>query len=310
MTKLEIRSAENSVNLLIEQETQRVIADHLPTIYSVKQTLSKDIKTYKFYSPEEVETHIREFFAAIDEAIETCGRQRRAKKKTVQTLQLFLRRLYTVASIESHIRAAEQGLKAALAIAGGREELILQRHGEGQSGRLFIRTLHLLTTGDLSANSFPRVILFVDDVAHSGYQMWTNVHLIRDAYPTLPVVVSVGTITDRALTNIRLGLSGNDQLLFQEKKPCIETMVSEIQSPALRQELTALAAEFFTQRMSNSDFDTTGRLSTHITTPFKLPDETSNGRLASIFSDRLNKRVYFNLRPVDSQRDRYYPNVL
>ncbi len=308
--KESILSPEIFINAAIEKETCRVISEHLPTIYSVKVTIQDGKNELELFSPREVERHIRHFFAVSDKVIESCARGLNVKKNTLQTFQLFFRRLYTVTTIESQISAVEQGIELARQMAGGEESGILHRHSGGESGRLFTRTARLTSPTDLSQQKSPKVILFTDDAAHSGEQMRINTIITKDFFPKVPIIISVGAISDRAQATIRRGLSSKDCLIFQEVKPCLKTMIDELPVEEMRQEMMAFANCFFANHMKNANSMESGLLSTHIVTPFKLPDLTSNGRLGSIRSLFSKKEVYFTMRSADSMRDRCYPQVL
>ncbi len=311
MTKKEnpVFSREDQLELAIEQETQRVIADHLPTIFSVRNR-----ETGKLYQPQDVEKHIRYFFSQVDMSIEqAAGRLSNSSlipETVVRQLQLFFRQLYTVASIESHYRAIEAGRDAALKMVEGEESRIACYSASTMSGRLFYESARLLYAWDPYEVPKERpsrdvgVMLITDDVAHSGKQLRSLASNVRH-YHDVPLIISVGVVTTRGREKINEVLGRKDLLIAQEGRPCLKELISQDPSTRRREQLTQLAEQFF--RFQLEDPEVCLR-ATHIITPFKQPDACSNGKLAGVVED--GGYTYFAMRPVDSYQDRLYPKAL
>ncbi len=329
------RSAENSyyseINLdrQIERETQRVIADHVPTIYAVQGWASSEYG-YPFSiatvdsvceqaaaAPQKVEQQIRNFFAAADELIVESGARRQISPDSVERFKIFFRRLYTVATPELLIGAIESGQTTARKLVGGEENRVLYWQSAGKSGELFRHNLDsrfynpsgVLTQPDYSLidKRYPKVALIVDDVIHSGDQIWRSIRDARDYLPrSVSIVVSVGATTTRGLESVRKVLRSKDILIFQEKRLGLGELIATAQvSKKQKKELLKLAADFF----STQGYEVkVGLSATHIITTFKLPDRLSNGCLRSLTVQ--GQRVEFTPKPVSPKIHRLYPQAL
>ncbi len=308
----------------VQQETQRVITDHLPTIFATaffqspevdlnsKQEIAISLgKQYlpvrRPIPPEEVANHIKVFFAKADEVIEQIGRGQKLRPSSVDKFKLLFRKLYTVASIESHVAAIESGRAVAINLAGGDEAAVLCPHRDRRSAELFERSARLAFTEDpYESKQKPqhRVVLLIDDVAHSGDQITAHLHGAHLNHPGLPVVISLGTVTDRAMARLREEMESHDVLIFQEKKLSLAEMIDQIKSPSVRKELRMLAEDFFDRHTLMLD----GINATHIITSFKLPDGVSNGCLGTLSIQGICH--HFSVKPVEPSRDRLYPEVI
>ncbi len=292
----------------IESETKRVIVDHLPTVFAAKGWVSVDnIDPHELAErldqlPKKISEQINKYFALADSLIEQAGKTVGAQKNNIETFKLFFRQLYTVASIESHIAAIESGRNAALKITGSQEEAIIVWSVTSRSGGVFFRNFQRLS-GEVQSEGVqvkPRVILILDDVAHSGDQMRLTIHDAKQAYASLPVVVSLGVTTTRALEAMSPALGPSDQIIYHSKRPCLKELIADVPSPVARMELIDLARNFFTLQGYKSIEN--AMMATHIITPFKLPDSTSNGVLGQLYFDQ----DYLSFTGVGS-KDRIYP---
>ncbi len=284
----------------IEIETKRVIADHLPTIYATRSRTGD--RFLDPIPPNQIESHIRHFFSEADEAILAAGKLSRSPSEIVHQFQLFFRQLYTVAQIETQLGAIENGRTEALKLTSGCEEQIEYLFVHSASGNLFSRCA-AINSGHKGSIG---VVVVIDDVAHSGSQMGYAFDRAKRTYPGRPVVVSVGVITERAKEYIQRSMDRDfDKLLYVENRFSLKEMIEAVPGRKRRNELTKLAETFFTEQR-NFDFTISVR-ATHIITPFKLPDTTSNGPLALILN---NDRVTTFIPSRALTPNRLYPTVL
>ncbi len=327
MSKFELtRRSEASLAQQIAAETQRVIDDHVGTIYAL-QPWASGSRQYPFTGltpeklaeklaagPQEVAAQITKFFAKADSLVEKVARGLVLSPGVTDHFKLMLRRLYTVASIESQIAAIETGRAAALQITKGRESGIGYFPVESKSGELFKRNVQLIFTEKMAVfdydncHALPRIktILVIDDVAHSGKQMFEHLNYLHHQFPNVPVVLSLAVITNRAEKEIVTQLRPVDKFIFQEKRPDLRAMINEIGSEKIRWELTRLAEKFF---IAQGHHSASGLRATHITTPFKLPDIVSNNILDQVGACG-EVTVPFTFREVVGRRDRLYPTAI
>ncbi len=304
----------SSAEQAIEQETLRIIRDHLPTVYSI--SLKRKPELCCLDDEKEVDQHIRYFFSCADQVIGRVGQELELPKSVINEFKLDFRKLYTVASIESHLKAIELGRAKALRMAGGDENGILAMSTPSNSGRLMKDSAKLAFT----TNPYERfgrkikVILLTDDASHSGAHLVNKLWNIRDDWPYTPIVVAVGTITKRALerfsdspeTNWGSGsLRPIDALVYSELRLSLRDMFEQIPSLSKRQQMYSLAEKFFA---SQNQLLRRGLKATHLITPFKLPDFVSNGELAQILLN--GEKVCFTMRAVETLPDSLYPRVL
>ncbi len=305
----------------IEEETQRVIADHLPTIYAaiyyngrvvapgtnleIDKINRKFIPKYLPVNAEQVESHIRDFFAKADSMVDLYGAQLKISQAAVDRFKVLFRQLYTVVPTDLHIAAVEDGYAAAMKIAGS-DEQIGYFTGYHRSGRL-------LTLGanpsaeDESKFDLAKVkaVLLIDDVAHSGWQMAGMIARAEKKYPGTPIIVSLAAVTSRA--ELCLGHECGSQtyrLMYQRRVLSLSELIDQIKSYKLQQELLTLAREFFAQQ---GILHQEGLSATHIITAYKMPDGTSNGTLGKLEFPGLSAR--FAMDTLD-ERDSLYPSSL
>ncbi len=323
---------EKAIIKKIEAETHRVVADHQPTIYALQGWASaqNDFPYTKYgvglknmcdqiaASPDQVDQHIRSFFSRVDTTIDDAGKKINSPNEIIATLKLFLRQLYTVASIESHVKAVEAGAVAARKRAGGKSEKVLLYEAKGLSGGVFQKDLALIPAGrrpEVPLGEIPdwergqyKVILVVDDVAHSGENMSLNLLRVRNVFPKTPVIISVGVVTTRALecihTDNRFDKTG-DQIIWQEKRLSLGEMIAKVEPEPKRQALLDLAYEYFGRQSHGTEF---ALKATHIITPFKLPDRTSNGPLSRVCAHLNDDGVTFAMHEVQSKKNSLYPS--
>ncbi len=320
MKSSEKLSAEKSIDCRIAAETERVVRDHVSTIFAVQGIISDDqpfpytkLKAYQIVdavttAPERAEKHIREFFAKADLMIDQEAAALSLDPAVAGELKLMFRRLYTVVDIELQIKAMMKGRSLALKMVGGKEKNLLCFAISSRSGNLFRRSQQLLFRSDPFANAEAdiKALLVTDDVSHSGDQMEGVIGVLKAAYPTIPIVVSLSAITTRAKTRLADRLSGGqDRLLFQAHRLCLSEMIKQVKSEAKRDKLTNLARAFINRQ--GKVFDEVME-ATHIITPFKLPDELSNGELATI--DEGGYPIYFTFCCVGYPNDRLYPKAI
>ncbi len=286
----------------LEKETERVIAEHYPTIYSLRGMSERDYQT-----PETVAGHIRYFFSQVDEGIDQVGKFINSPAPVREQLKLMFRRLYHVASIKSQVKAMKAGHAEALGRTGGQEDKILIDRVDSQSGRLF-KSCQRLAFGPSSPvfglHINPKVVLICDDVAHSGQQMCGTVRRVHRSYPNAELVISLGTITSRAEEKIEGNLLARDALIYQQKVSDLSEMISQVRSANAREQLRSLAEKFF-QVFGKAPCRP--MRATHIITPFKLPDGVSNGSLTSFF---INGRDVNFLMSDSVSEDYLYPEAL
>lgn len=290
----------------IERETERVISEHLPTIFATREASHGQREPIP---PAEVERHIRNYFAEFDAAVEKTASDLRSNPLAVDQFKLFFRQLYRVAPIESHIRAIEAGKQEALRLAGGEEKNVRLWEVGSSSGELFRRSANLLAKEEPTDSDPAKAVYLADDVSHSGSQLAASVSTIRKSHPDAPIVVSVGVITQRARERLREKLDpARDSLLYQEEMLDLAQLFEAVPDKKIRKQLAVLAYAFF-KRHGRYDFERMLE-STHIITPFKLPDAFSNGPLEClVYGDRLS---WFapQSAPFDSQREKIYPAAL
>ncbi len=291
----------------IETQTQRVISDHLPTIYAVEKESGSSLG--EPYESEKVAKHIRSFFYQVDLVIDQAGKILQSPPEVQNEFRLMFRRLYTVTNIQAHIMAVEEGQKTALKITGGKPEKIYATTPLSHSGHLFLRNMKLGFANSpcvnlCTNNQGIEAILITDDVSHSGSQIAQLVLSLKAAHP-MPIVISLGAITTRAQDFIRQYLNpSQDLLIAQELKLSLEDMIGKIKPEKKHEQLLRLAQAYFQRQGVDV---AKGMQATHVITPFKLPDDFSNGELSVVKSK--SGEITFALRRVNTYRDRYYPEV-
>ncbi len=325
-----LESPEVGWSAAIEAETKRIIREHLPTIYAteyydgdqVDTTSNLHICYGKRYLPKrrsvpekKVEQHLRDFFSLADCSIELVAISLGLSQEVASKFKVLFRKLYTVVSVELHIRTVEVGLAAAVELAGGKIDQVGLLSVSSYSGELFERSLFSLKPLDpaqASMSNLPlKAILIADDAAHSGLQMAGRVRTAKKLYPKIPVVVSVGAMTARAKKTISAEMGKKDKLLFQDERLSMSELIGQVSSAEKRQQINQLARGYFaSQSIITSpeirDFFIDECLrATHIVTPFKLPDSTSNGYLNSILIDGVSN--YFSLSVQPSFLNMLYP---
>ncbi len=288
----------------IEQETRRIINEHLPTVYSIKPNV--DPTKRLLYSSQEVECHIRFFFDQVDKVIEQAGLELLSPKSVMGEFKLMVRRLYTVVGVECQTRAIEAGMAAALKIAKHPEK-IWTVVPSSQSGCLFSRSAPLASVlpQEIEPSFEIRVILILDDVTHSGSQLAGLIGTYKAANSTWPIVVSVGAVTERARRRLGSILGPADQLLAQEHPLSLAEMIDQVSFIQRRNRLRQLAVRYFELQ----ECSPIGAMeATHIITPFKLPDYLSNGELGGVVCDKVETN--FTLLPAYVGDLKLYPSIL
>ena len=281
----------------VEEETRRVVRDHLNTVYSV--VVKRRHQDSYVLAPEKVETRIRTFFAAVDAQIDYLVQQEKMLEpsadffKVGQEFKVMFRRLYQVVTTEDFITAIELGVKEALTLADNDKDAIFIFGADirGGSRKLFFkeiyRSLHgiMPPEGAMSTLSAapppaksPKVILIIDDAAHSGGQLAGAMRDMHYRLPDVPIVASVGMMTDRALAELAPVITKEDHILYTQKAECLQSMIDAEPDPQKREMLLHLADRYFSLQMGYH----LGYLkATHIVTPSKIPDGLSNGTLSS-----------------------------
>ncbi len=155
----------------IERETRRIIDEHLPTVYSLRGVPGTNRAPY---SPKTVERHLFHFFAIADKIIESSASELRLDPMYITIFKLMYRQLFSVAAVETQIKAIEQGKAVALKLAG-QDSAIGFPIPTSESARLFIESSKLIFLNSQKRKK-PRVSLLVDDVAHSGSQMAVKIY--------------------------------------------------------------------------------------------------------------------------------------
>ncbi len=286
----------------IDWETQRVINDHLPTIFAVN---SRESDGRTLYPPEAVAAHIRSFFALADASIDEAGRDLSSPPLVVKTFKIMFRQLFTVATIESHLKAIQVGRKTALTLASGDAKKVLIYPICGGSGTMFVASAELVKHRKVAVDEDnPKVILLLDDVAHSGKQMREEVEDVIKLHD-VPIVVSVGVATNRALQQLSEVLTLRDKIIFQKKALDLTAMIARERIESRRRGLNALAEAFF---YSQSRKIERAMQATHIITPFKLPDIVSNGELCIILHH--GRSLSFAMKYDDPDYNGLYPAAL
>ncbi len=309
MTRRKIEFAERLPTSTIERETQRVVDEHLPTVFATQKFFSETLG--QPYPPEKVIVHIRKYFSLVDRCIDEAAEPLNSPPEIKNDFKLLFRQLYTVASIESHLAAIERGREEVLKITKGKPENIRFRPFDSQSGKLFRTSVGLLSQPirvDSWESYHPDVeaVLIADDVTHSGVQLWSTIMVARAQFPQAKIVASVGVATSRALDYLQefLNPKVGARVIYQRKALCLSELIK--QCPLEKREpLRKLARNYFRLQLE----DVAGCLrATHIITPFKMPDSVSNGPLSSVVYQ--GKRLPFAMEYIDSQRDRQYPAAL
>ncbi len=302
MTKVEFSPTEN-ISAAIQRETKRVIDDHLPTIYSVDIAEENEL-----YSQEEVARHIQEYFSVADTAIQAAGNDLQIHIHSIELFKLLFRKLHTVVSIESHLAAISQGWAVATQLAGGHaEDVLLCSKSIRKSAQLFQNSAKLGMGREslYPSHNHYQVLLMIDDVSHSGEQMSDALYGAKIAYPKLKIVISLGAVTRRALSQIQNNQESGDKVIYQEKKLALDEMIAQIKSASTRNELERLAEVFL---LRHTYAVAAAMTATHIITPFKMPDGVSNGLLSGL---KINGIFHsFAMKEVYALRDRLYPEVL
>jgi len=272
-------------DVAIENETRRIIKDHLPTILST--IIRREPADLEAISQEKIEKQIRTFFSSLDSIVDDIAKELTLKTTTTILFKVMLRKLYQVVSIERHIAA----LKAAECevqrlINAGYEVVVLA--SDSQSTELFERSFSLTKVGkmikikslnDLQQNkSNKQAILILDDVAHSGAQLAGKIQSIKNASSDIRIVVSLAAITERALQRLKK-IVNMKHLMYQQKIVDLESLIETTRNKKIKEELYKLAETFFKRQRESLR---SGLEATHIITPFKLPDSLSNSMLGII----------------------------
>ncbi len=296
-------------DIAIERETKRVITDHLSTIYATSPgraiKAGRGVIECEPASPVEVSRHIHDFFRQVDRLLTQIGLDYHLPLSCVKQGKLLFRQLYTTVSVESQVGAIIQGEEAARQIADGKVENIMTFPVDTSSGSLFKKSCNLILAQKNRRTTDPTVILVVDDVAHSGAQMASVVEMLHFNYGKIPVVISVGAVSMRAVDRISPKFGPSDQLLYQEKKLCLLELIARLPSQEQRDQLTKLMDRYWCYQNRNNSI---GMNATHIVTAFKMPDSMSNGPLGRI--DYEGERVTFSLGKIAREQSSLYPSAI
>ena len=87
-------------DVAIENETRRIIKDHLPTILST--IIRREPADLEAISQEKIEKQIRTFFSSLDSIVDDIAKELTLKTTTTILFKVMLRKLYQVVSIERH----------------------------------------------------------------------------------------------------------------------------------------------------------------------------------------------------------------